>query len=140
VWLRYLHCPHRARTGGGKYPDPSTAATLTPARLRAVLRKSGRQRNIDTWADRLRGIFTAEYLHQLPLVEAAMGRQTQALVLQLDAACRAADDLVTPPAKRSPSTPMPTSSPASPVSARSPAPGCSARSATTVPGSATRGA
>jgi transposase len=27
------------------------------------------------------------------LIEAAMGRQTQALVLQLDAACRAADDL-----------------------------------------------
>jgi transposase len=74
-------------------PDPSTAATLTPARLRAVLRKSGRQRNVDAWADRLRGIFTAEYLHQLPLIEAAMGRQTQALVLQLDAACRAADDL-----------------------------------------------
>ena len=74
-------------------PDPSTAATLTPARLRAVLRKSGRQRNIEAWADRLRGIFTAEYLHQLPLIEAAMGRQTQALVLQLDAACRAADDL-----------------------------------------------
>ena len=74
-------------------PDPGTAAALTPARLRAVLRKSGRQRNIDAWANRLRGIFTAEYLHQLPLIEAAMGRQTQALVLQLDAACRAADDL-----------------------------------------------
>ena len=42
---------------------------------------------------RLRGIFTADYLHQLPLVETAMGRQTLALVLQLDAACRAADDL-----------------------------------------------
>src|SRR3954463_744503 len=74
-------------------PDPTTAAALTPARLRAVLRKSGRQRNIDAWADRLRGIFTAEYLHQLPLVEAAMGRQTQARFLQPDAACRAADDL-----------------------------------------------
>src|SRR5919107_1189479 len=35
-------------------PDPSTAATLTPARLRTVLRKSGRQRNIDAWANRLR--------------------------------------------------------------------------------------
>lgn len=49
--------------------------------------------DIDAWADRLRGIFTAECLHQLPLIEAAMGRQTLALVLQLDAACRAADDL-----------------------------------------------
>ena len=74
-------------------PDPSTAATLTLARLRTVLRKSGRQRNIDAWAKRLRGIFTGEYLHQLPLIETAMGRQTQALLMQLDAACRAADDL-----------------------------------------------
>jgi transposase len=73
--------------------DPTTAATLTKARLRSVLRSCGRQRNIDAWADRLHAIFAAEVLHQLPLVEAAMGRQTQALVLQLDAACRAADDL-----------------------------------------------
>lgn len=74
-------------------PDPGSAAKLTLARLQTVLRKSGRQRNIDTWAQRLRALFAAEALHQLPLVEAAMGRHTQALVLQLDAACRAADDL-----------------------------------------------
>jgi hypothetical protein len=69
-----------------------------------VLRKSGRQRNIDAWAERLRGIFTGECLHQLPLIEAAMGRQTQALVLQLDATCRAADDLAAATARRSPCT------------------------------------
>jgi transposase len=74
-------------------PDPTIAASLTPARLQAVLRKSGRQRGIQAWATRLRSIFTAEYLHQPVLVEAAMGCQTQALVAQLDAACRAADDL-----------------------------------------------
>jgi transposase len=74
-------------------PDPTTAAKLSPTRLQSVLRKSGRQRNVDSWATRLRTIFTGDYLHQLPLIEAAMGRQTQALVLQLDAACRAADDL-----------------------------------------------
>jgi transposase len=74
-------------------PDPTTAAKLSPTRLQSVLRKSGRQRNIDSWATRLRTIFIGDYLHQLPLIEAAMGRQTQALVLQLDAACRAADDL-----------------------------------------------
>jgi hypothetical protein len=74
-------------------PDPGTAAKLTPVRLQSVLRKSGRQRNIESWADRLRTIFTGDYLHQLPLLEQAMGRQTQALVLQLDAACRTADDL-----------------------------------------------
>lgn len=74
-------------------PDPSSAAKLTITRLQSVLRKSGRQRNIDTWAQRLRTVFAGESLHQLPLVEAAMGRHTQALVLQFDAACRAADDL-----------------------------------------------
>ena len=58
-----------------------------------MLRKSGRQRNIESWAQRLRTIFAGDYLHQLPLLEQAMGRRTQALVLQLDAACRAADDL-----------------------------------------------
>jgi transposase len=74
-------------------PNPSAAAALTPARLRTALGKSGRQRNIEAWVTRLRGILTGEYLHQLPLIEAAMGRQTQALLMQLDAACRAADDL-----------------------------------------------
>ncbi|MFH9970010.1 IS110 family transposase [Streptomyces mirabilis] len=74
-------------------PDPTTAARLTRAQLRSLLRKSGRQRNINTWAERLRTVFTGDCLHQLPLVEQAMGRQTMALVNQLDAACRAADDL-----------------------------------------------
>lgn len=74
-------------------PDPVAAAKLSAARLTSVLRKSGRQRNIDAWAGRLRAIFTGDYLHQLPAVEKAMGCQTLALVLQLDAACRAADDL-----------------------------------------------
>jgi transposase len=74
-------------------PDPTIAAKLTMTRLQSVLRKSGRQRNIETWAKRLRTIFADDYLHQLPLVEQAMGRQTHALVLQLDAACRAADEL-----------------------------------------------
>jgi transposase len=73
--------------------DPTTAAKLSTARLQSVLRKSGRQRGIDAWAKRLRGIFGAEYLHQPPLVETAMGRHTQAIVAQLDAACRAVDDL-----------------------------------------------
>ncbi|MEV8064462.1 IS110 family transposase [Streptomyces antimycoticus] len=74
-------------------PDPAAAARLTRVQLRSLLRKSGRQRNIDTWADRLRTVFTNDYLHQLPLVEQAMGYQTTGLVRQLDAACRAADDL-----------------------------------------------
>jgi hypothetical protein len=73
-------------------PEPGTAAKLTPARLQSVLGKSGRQRNIESWADRLRTLFTGDDLHRLPLLERAMGRQTP-LVLQLGVACRAADDL-----------------------------------------------
>lgn len=57
------------------------------------MRRSGRQRNLDTWTDRLHSQFQEETLHQLPMVEAAFGAQTQALLLQFDAACRAADDL-----------------------------------------------
>jgi hypothetical protein len=34
-------------------PEPGTAAKLTVARLQSVLRKSGRQRNIESWAQRL---------------------------------------------------------------------------------------
>lgn len=73
--------------------DPTTAAKLSTTRLQSVLRKSGRQRGIDAWATRLRSVFTGEQLRQPRLVETAMGRHTQALVAQLDAACRAADDL-----------------------------------------------
>ncbi|WP_203949949.1 IS110 family transposase, partial [Planotetraspora thailandica] len=74
-------------------PTPSQAAKLTKAQLRAALRRSGRQRNLDAWADRLHALFQEQTLHQLPLVEAAFGTQTKALLLQLDAACQAADDL-----------------------------------------------
>jgi transposase len=74
-------------------PTPAAAATLTLAQLRAVLRKAGRQRGIDTEAARLREAFRAPQMRQLPLVEDAMGRQALALLRQLDAACTAADDL-----------------------------------------------
>lgn len=53
-------------------PNPAAAARLTRAQLRSLLRKSGRQRNIDAWADRLRTVFRGDYLRQLPLVEQAM--------------------------------------------------------------------
>jgi transposase len=86
-------CSREARAVLAVAPDPGTAAKLSAARLGSVLRKAGRQRGIEAWAGRLRTIFAGDYLHQLPAVEQAMGRQTLALVLQLDAACRAADDL-----------------------------------------------
>jgi transposase len=74
-------------------PSPAQAATLTEARLRALLRTAGRRRGIDAEAARLREALGAPQMRQLPLVEAAMGRQALALLGQLNAACAAAEDL-----------------------------------------------
>jgi len=74
-------------------PDPASAAKLTLARLRALLKKAGRQRGIDAEAQRLREAFRREQMRQLPLVEQAMGKQSIALLRQLDAACASADEL-----------------------------------------------
>jgi transposase len=74
-------------------PAPAGAAALTPARLRALLRKAGRRRGIDAEAARLHEAFRLPQMRQLPLVEQAMGSQALALLGQLDAACTAADDL-----------------------------------------------
>ena len=74
-------------------PTPADAATLTLTQLRALLKKAGRSRGIETEAARLREAFGAPQMRQLPLVEAAMGRQALALLGQLNAACAAADDL-----------------------------------------------
>jgi transposase len=82
-----------ARTVLAAAPTPAAAARLTLAQLRALLRKAGRQRGIDAEAARLRAAFRKEQMRQLPLVEDAMGRQAQALLRQLDAACQSASDL-----------------------------------------------
>lgn len=82
-----------ARTILAAAPTPGQAARLNRAQLRSLLVKAGRRRNIDTDIERLRGIFRADYLHQPPQVEAAMGIQLSALLRQLDAACTAADEL-----------------------------------------------
>jgi transposase len=74
-------------------PTPADAAKLTLAQLRALLKKAGRSRGIDAEAQRLREAFGIEQMRQLPLVEQAMGRQTTALLRQLDAACASASDL-----------------------------------------------
>jgi transposase len=74
-------------------PTPAAAAALTLAQLRALLKKAGRSRGIDAEATRLRQALRAEQMRQPPLVEQAMGRQAQALLGQLDAACAAAADL-----------------------------------------------
>ena len=82
-----------ARTILAAAPTPAAAAKLTLTQLRSLLKKAGRQRGIDAEATRLREAFRAPQMRQLPLVEQAMGRQAQALLRQLDAACAAADDL-----------------------------------------------
>jgi transposase len=74
-------------------PTPADAATLTLTQLRALLKKAGRSRGVETEAARLREAFGAPQMRQLPLVEAAMGRQALALLGQLNAACAAAADL-----------------------------------------------
>ena len=75
-------------------PTPAQAAKLTPARLRRLLVKAGRHRNLDRDIDRLRAVFADTYLHQPPMVENAMGIQLTALLRQFDAACAAVDELV----------------------------------------------
>jgi transposase len=82
-----------ARTILAAAPTPAQAAKLTPARLRRLLIKAGRRRELDRDVERLRGIFTDTYLHQPPMVENAMGIQLATLLRQFDAACAAADEL-----------------------------------------------
>jgi transposase len=74
-------------------PAPADAARLTKARLAALLRRAGRKRGIEEEAARLHAAFRQEQMHQLPLVEQAMGRQALALLRQLDAACQSAAGL-----------------------------------------------
>ncbi|MGK5545436.1 IS110 family transposase [Streptomyces sp. URMC 127] len=74
-------------------PTPARAARLTRTQIAAALKRAGRQRGIDTEAERLREVFRADWAHQPPLVEDALGKQMLALLIQLTAACTAADDL-----------------------------------------------
>ena len=82
-----------ARTILAAAPTPAQAAKLTPARLRRLLIKAGRQRHLDRDVQRLRDIFTDTYLHQPPAVENAMGIHLAALLGQFEAACTAAEEL-----------------------------------------------
>ncbi|MEV3915268.1 IS110 family transposase [Streptomyces canus] len=74
-------------------PTPSTAARMTLPQLRAALKRAGRSRGIDAEAERLKTALRFEQAHQPTLVEEAMGRQLLALLTQLDAACKAVEDL-----------------------------------------------
>ncbi|MFI6731400.1 IS110 family transposase [Nonomuraea sp. NPDC050451] len=74
-------------------PTPTRAATLTCRQLEATLRRAGRKRGITAEAKRLRDVFHSDWAHQPLLVEDALGKQMLALLIQLDAACTATDDL-----------------------------------------------
>ncbi|KOV26314.1 IS110 family transposase [Streptomyces sp. XY413] len=74
-------------------PTPAKAARLTRTQLQAALKRAGRQRGIAADAERLRTAFRADWARQPELVEAALGKQMLALLIQLEAACTAADNL-----------------------------------------------
>ncbi|RKN61379.1 IS110 family transposase [Streptomyces klenkii] len=74
-------------------PTPARAARLTRTQIAAALKRAGRQRGIEAEAERLRQVFRADWAHQPLLVEDALGKQMLALLLQLTAACAAADEL-----------------------------------------------
>ncbi|WP_329528320.1 IS110 family transposase [Streptomyces sp. NBC_01462] len=74
-------------------PTPTRAARLTRAQLQAALKRAGRQRGIEAEAERLREVFREDHTHHPALVEVALGKQMLALLVQLQAACTAADDL-----------------------------------------------
>ncbi|GGZ96939.1 mini-circle putative transposase for IS117 [Streptomyces subrutilus] len=74
-------------------PTPARAARLTRTQLEAALKRAGRKRGITAESERLRDVFRDDYAHQPTLVEDALGKQMLALLVQLEAACTAADDL-----------------------------------------------
>lgn len=82
-----------ARTLLAAAPTPTAAAALSKTQLRALLKRAGRQRGLDAEATRLQATLRTPQLHQLPLVENALGRQAHALLRMLNAACTNADDL-----------------------------------------------
>lgn len=81
-----------ARTLRAAAPTPEAAAKLIPATLRSLLRKAGRQRNIDADAAWLREAFRTEQLRQPTTIEQSMGHLCN-LVQRLDAACAAVEAL-----------------------------------------------
>ncbi|MGW2567597.1 IS110 family transposase [Streptomyces sp. NPDC001537] len=92
TWANGL-CRPEAREILQVAPTPTRAAKLTRPQLQAALKRAGRKRGITAEADRLRDVFRTDWAHQPPLVEDALGKQMLALLIQLEAACTAADDL-----------------------------------------------
>src|SRR6202453_5065401 len=74
-------------------PTPAAAAKLTVSRIAAALRRAGRSRNIEQTATEIRTALHAPQMRQPAQVEAAMGKQTLALLAALNTACASVDDL-----------------------------------------------
>ena len=72
---------------------PREAAKLTLTQCRALLKRAGRQRGLEAEAARIQVVLRSHQLHHPPLIEQAYGRQAAALLRQLDAAARSAEDL-----------------------------------------------
>ncbi|WP_159041970.1 hypothetical protein [Streptomyces ambofaciens] len=85
-------------------PATVRAARLTRTPIQAALKQADRQRGIEAEAERLREVFRAEWAHQPPPVEDSLGKQMLALLIQLDAACTAADQLAAAMDEAFPST------------------------------------
>lgn len=84
----------RARVILTAAPTPADAAKLSRSQLRALLKRGERPRcGIEAEVERLRAIFRADYLRQLPQVEQALGHQAVALIRQIDASCNSAAGL-----------------------------------------------
>lgn len=92
TWANGL-CRPEARELLKAAPTPTRATKLTRPQLHAALKRAGRKRGIEAEAERLREAFRADWAHQPPLVEDALGQQMLALLVQLEAACTAADNL-----------------------------------------------
>lgn len=92
TWTNGL-CRPEARELLKVAPTPARAARLSRSQISAALKRAGRKRGIEAEAERLREALRADWAHQPPLVEDALGKQTLALLGQLDAACTAANDL-----------------------------------------------
>jgi hypothetical protein len=74
-------------------PTPGAAAKLSVSQIAAALRRGGRSRNIDQAAIKIRTALREPQLRQPAQVEVAMGKQTLALLAELDAACTSVNDL-----------------------------------------------
>lgn len=74
-------------------PTPAAAAKLSVSRIAAALRRAGRSRLIDRAAAEIKEAMRKPQLRQPLPVEAAMGRQTVALLAALNTACSSVDEL-----------------------------------------------